>query len=224
MNEFCLVPPDAYHSVHKVNGNSKKLAIRFCCEKLPKELSSVFESFDNCISRVGREPYSFEDEKLYSLVLLLYQEIQQEHIFADEYIKSIMAQIYIRLVRCMEKATVAQQNNYQPDEKKQRICWIENYFELYFDKPITEDHMAKEMNLSKRQVSRVLRESFGSSFRQILIEKRLHRAAQLLLSTNLPIDKIAETVGYSSISGFYFSFSQKFGISAGEYRKKFFNI
>ena len=49
--------------------------------------------------------------------------------------------------------------------------------------------------------------------------RRLDQAKVLLRETEMPISKVAETVGYDNISYFSKLFRQKVGCQPGEYRK-----
>ena len=95
---------------------------------------------------------------------------------------------------------------------------IENFFESRLADQVTEQDLADYLNLSKRQTSRILTDVYHRSFRKILTDNRMWRAAQMLVTTALPVDQIAYKVGYTSVSGFYSAFEQKFGVSAGRYR------
>jgi AraC-like DNA-binding protein len=64
-----------------------------------------------------------------------------------------------------------------------------------------------------------MRRIYGKSFRQVLTEERLNRAAQMLLSSDRSVEAIAAEVGYTSLSGFYSAFRAFFGTTAGQYRK-----
>ena len=81
--------------------------------------------------------------------------------------------------------------------------------------------MAREIGLSKRQLSRVLRQIYNMSFREKLVDTRLHHAAKLLTRTDIPIEKIGYMIGYNTPSGFYTAFKKRFGVSGGEYRCEF---
>ena len=93
------------------------------------------------------------------------------------------------------------------------------WFADNFAKQITEKDLAREISISQRQLSRVFADIYGMSFREKLIEVRLHRAAQLLEQTELNIDKIASAVGYRSFSGFHRAFVNFFGYTPFKYRK-----
>jgi AraC-like DNA-binding protein len=109
----------------------------------------------------------------------------------------------------------------QTDGVQDRKIKIEEYIFLHFPNQITEDDLAKEMHLSKRQLSRVIDKLFGKTFKQMLCDVRLNRAAQLLIESDASVDDIAYSVGYTSLSGFYTAFRGKFSLSAGQYRRAF---
>ena len=99
---------------------------------------------------------------------------------------------------------------------------IEEFFHLRHMDPVTEEDLAGALHISKRQLSRVLQQLYGSSFRKLLIDTRLSRAVQLLTTTELNAEEIASRVGYSSVSGFYDAFRKRYGISAGGYKQNLF--
>lgn len=43
----------------------------------------------------------------------------------------------------------------------------------------------------------------------------------LLATTDLPVETVAEQVGYRSLSGFFIAFRRRYGVGASEYRRKF---
>ena len=105
------------------------------------------------------------------------------------------------------------------DSKYSRYYRIEMWFAENLANQITEDDLAAEISLSSRQLSRVFSDIYGMSFKEKLIEIRLHRAAQLLEQTELNIDKVALAVGYLSFSGFHRAFVKFFCCTPFEYRK-----
>ena len=63
----------------------------------------------------------------------------------------------------------------------------------------------------------VLPEETGRTFSELLLEKRMERAAILLKGTTLPIEEIAAMLGYSNSSNFYKAFKRYYGFSPREY-------
>jgi AraC-like DNA-binding protein len=84
--------------------------------------------------------------------------------------------------------------------------------------------LAAQLNLSYSSFRRMFRAHTGFSPRQYALEISLRRASELLARTRLPINRVADELGFDSI--FYFSrlFKLKTGFSPSEYRKRHGNV
>ena len=71
---------------------------------------------------------------------------------------------------------------------------------------------------SKNHIVNIFREKYGATPIEYVNELRLKRASYLLETTVLPIDKIAELVGFKHYSHFYRLFLRRFGISPAKWR------
>lgn len=226
MGELCLIPFGVYHGTRPFGAYSKKLALRFGYSKRTdtSETGSLFALFD-AVMHTCKDVVIFSDAtELADTLDAFRKELLQPLAATEAYREILLNQFYLLLMRRMDVhcgQTFARQSANNRDDRAERQIRIEKYFHQYYSQAITEEHMAQLLCLSKRQVSRILRELYATSFRQILIEVRLNRAAQLLLSTDNSIEEIAESVGYTSLSGFYTAFRQKFGVTAGKYRTVF---
>lgn len=223
--EFCLLPPGTYHGNRPCSEHSKKLAFRFRYTKNGKldDETSLYQLFHAAMSSCCDPVFFAKEDDLMAVIDFLQQELNTEENPIKEYTEALLHQFYLLLMRKIYKYMSDSVDNPKSgvaNDKDLRRILIEDYFLNYYSENITEDHMAEQIRLSRRQLSRVLREIYGKSFRELLIEERLHHAAQLLIDTNMPIDKICDAVGYTSLSGFYSAFKLKFGTTAGKYRKK----
>jgi len=79
--------------------------------------------------------------------------------------------------------------------------------------------VAGRMFMSTRTLKRRLSQS-GVRYRQLLDEARLRRAAQLLGETGLPLDVIADSVGYSSGANLSRAFRRWTGVTPGSFREQ----
>lgn len=225
VGELCLVPPGIYHGTRPRTEHSKKLALRFRYFRLEEERGrtreSLYEIFHQAMLSYRKAERMKGDGELWTLFETLSRELFSPTVGSDEYVRVLLGQLFLLLIRRVSQGN--KELDLSPeipmDERESRQIRAEEYFQENFDQPITEEHMAKWFNLSKRQLSRVLQNIYGKSFRQLLIEERLNRAAQMLLTTDQSVEEIASAVGYTSLSGFYSAFRQKFGISVGQYRK-----
>ncbi|MCG8667781.1 MAG: AraC family transcriptional regulator [Pseudomonadales bacterium] len=78
--------------------------------------------------------------------------------------------------------------------------------------------LCEELNMSERTLRRKL-ENQGTPYQQILNETRQELAEFYLKSSNYPLSKIAERLGYSDPSNFGNAFKRWFGMSPSQYRK-----
>lgn len=101
-----------------------------------------------------------------------------------------------------------------------RTCIIDRYFQRNYAKQISEDDLAELLHISRRQLVRILKESYGKGFRERLLETRMEQASWLLKTTNEKMGEIAGEVGYSSEASFYRVFKGYFGLTPAEYREK----
>ncbi len=80
--------------------------------------------------------------------------------------------------------------------------------------------LATELNVSVYQLSRLIKQNTGSTFKELLQRKRLNKAVQLLSETKLSISDIIAYVGYDNASYFFRIFKERYGVSPREYRQK----
>lgn len=80
--------------------------------------------------------------------------------------------------------------------------------------------LAKELHVSLPYLSSAVHEATGRTFKELLLEKRLTKAASLLLETRLPVQDVISAVGYENTSYFYRVFRERFGCSPRDYRRQ----
>ena len=85
--------------------------------------------------------------------------------------------------------------------------------------PLTADNMAAACHMSRATFFRTFLRTMGKTPFEYLMEKRLSRAAQLLINTNLPLSTVAKECGFCD--EFYLSkcFKRTHGTTPSEYRK-----
>ena len=67
-------------------------------------------------------------------------------------------------------------------------------------------------------LSRFIKKKTGRTFKDLLVEKRLHQAEYLLVNTSIPVADIALSVGYENTSYFHRIFRDTYGMSPREWR------
>lgn len=101
----------------------------------------------------------------------------------------------------------------------ERIRILDDVFRGYH-REISQEIVAEKLKISVRQLNRIVRKHWGTTFKQKYIMSRMELATSLLerLDT-LSIDEIAQKLNFSSNQYFSNVFKKYHGISPNEYRK-----
>lgn len=214
---FCLIPPRVYHRTLGDDA-SRKLAIRFFCTRNLRSgriygaFLAAMEENTAPVLDLGVQP------ALHALTRQLCEELQQPRLASDACVQNLLSLLLIELFRRLCSSDASAIPAPLPRQVTDRRLSIEEYLNRNYTRPLTEEDLAAEVHLSKRQLNRVLQQLYGMSFRQLLIDIRLSRAAELLGNTDTPASEVAALVGYTSVSGFYEAFHKRYGIAPGSYK------
>jgi AraC-like DNA-binding protein/quercetin dioxygenase-like cupin family protein len=146
-------------------------------------------------------------------------EFEHEALGCFSNIQSLVTQIIINAVRHFSgekehEIPIPQKTLY---EKRRFI--IDSYFREYY-KPLSIEEVAKAMEVSTRQLDRIMKEYFSMSFIEMLTRRRIEHAKDYLLNTKLSLESISEAVGFSSAAHFSKIFKQYEQCTPSLYRKQ----
>ncbi|AZG47396.1 helix-turn-helix domain-containing protein [Gordonia insulae] len=91
----------------------------------------------------------------------------------------------------------------------------------HLDTDIAVDDLAERMHMSTRTFARRFVDEVGVSPHKWLTEQRVLHARRLLESTGLPVDVVAEQVGFASATLLRHHFNAAVGVSPTIYRRRF---
>jgi transcriptional regulator GlxA family with amidase domain len=89
------------------------------------------------------------------------------------------------------------------------------------EKRLSLSDLAARSHLSERTLTRRFREETGISPLQWLLQQRIDRARELLETTTLPMDRVAQHSGLGNADSLRQHFSRRLSISPGAYRAAF---
>lgn len=119
------------------------------------------------------------------------------------------------MVDMFMKLLAEQQAGQQLDH---RVRAVLHHIEEDLARVITVDNLAKVACLSPTQFKKIFKQSTGLSVLQYVTKQRMEKAKALLTHTDIPVQLIAERVGYADLSAFSRRFSLSFGLSPRELR------
>ena len=80
--------------------------------------------------------------------------------------------------------------------------------------------LAYKMHISPPYLSKSIKNYFGKTFKEMLVEERIKHAVELLTKTELPIGDIIRSVGYENHSYFHREFKRRTGVTPLTLRQK----
>lgn len=96
---------------------------------------------------------------------------------------------------------------------------ILSYIRNHYTENLTIENVAKELNISTRHLTRLLKDTFGTTFKSSLDSFRIAHVQDRLLNSRDSMEKIAESTGFSCASAMAGCFKKFTGRSLQEYRK-----
>ena len=93
---------------------------------------------------------------------------------------------------------------------------VSSYLDAHIDEAISLDAVAQAAFLSKYYLERKFKEETGASIYQMLLQKRMIRARNLMRE-GFPLMQVAMHCGFADYSGFYKAFRSAYGVSPREY-------
>ena len=105
--------------------------------------------------------------------------------------------------------------------RDERINRLMEYLRQHLHEQHDLDALAQKVMMSRRTLTRRFVKATGSSVAQWLIAERLHRSQALLETSPLPVERIAEQVGFLSPVTWRQHFKSRFGVSPAAWRKTF---
>jgi YesN/AraC family two-component response regulator len=97
---------------------------------------------------------------------------------------------------------------------------IKMFIENNADKKISLHHVADEVALSSKYLSRLFKEKVGTGFNEYRLKIKIDKAGDLLKMSDSTIESIAVQVGYKNAESFIRMFEKIKGLTPTQYREK----
>ena len=134
--------------------------------------------------------------------------------YRPQMMNALMSEFFILLLRRYEGTVRLPRSEdfYWKHEYSAILSYIQAHYAT-----VKLPELSERFHYSEKQIRRIVQNSTGMSFGQLLTRLRMERAAVLLKRGNIPIEKIAYAVGYTTLSGFYRTFSLYFHCTPKQY-------
>ncbi|HEV2782717.1 MAG TPA: helix-turn-helix domain-containing protein [Actinophytocola sp.] len=101
------------------------------------------------------------------------------------------------------------------------LAGLLDWMAAHLAEPLTVPRLATRAAMSPRTFARRFHAATGTTPHRWLLDQRLRRAEELLESTDLPVDQIADRAGFGSGDTLRHHFTDRRGVSPATYRRTF---
>ena len=193
-DRVAIIPSGSDH------GYSASEANRFLVADLPEALAPALE----------RLPFFVElDSALVHYVQFLHSQLVNGAVSSQTEHQMLLLLIQLLQERHGDKLNL-----------DRRVSAAKQFIDDNFRMKIIAAELATVSHLSIRQLSELFHTQIGMTPHQYLTELRMQESWRLLEQSDLNIQRIADSVGYSSLSSFSDRFSRHFGKSPSHFRRK----
>lgn len=199
-----MIRKDTMHTIFYRFLNSHNILSAFFLNSLYARKASEYILF-----------HTGSDAEIKSAFVWMYWEKVNKDRYYYECISATLSLCFFLIVR--NYADSAQTPAFDDKFDMQRYEIVRFIQENYRD--ITLPAVAEHFHYTPEYVSRVVKESTGLTYSEILYQFRMDRAEELLLNTNLTVATIAEEIGYETSEHFNRQFKKYSGVAPTAFRK-----
>lgn len=227
--DVCIISPNTPHSLSVFTDDCIVINLLVRASTFEKSFFDILKSsnilssfFSHALYSSVSESYLLftkqNDSLTINSILEMYHEFHSNLEFSDRMLTSMMSSFFIRLLRTDPQNIIVP--NPAGSHTDRNVIFILNYIFTNY-KTINLRELSIKFNYSERQVSRILKEYTGKTFVNIIHEIKLQKACELLTNSDMSINKIIETIGYSNTTYFYKIFKKYNEINPMDYRNKY---
>jgi AraC-like DNA-binding protein len=129
----------------------------------------------------------------------------------------------LMMLMLVEVARVSGQEN-EADNANVIAARAHTYVRLHYDQPISAGKVAEALGYNPDYIGRVYRKVYGCTLTEAIHQRRIHIACHHLLESDMTIEQIAQTCGYTDPDYFRRIFRRCTQTSPGTYRNMYARV
>ena len=215
--DLAIVPPRLAHCLY-TSDDAEVSAISFMCRaRSERDTSDLYRELSAFVKGEGVTVYRLQSE--------ISEKIREIVGEAESLtgIRPAIRVIDILLSLAGEHAESATDANsavvYDTGYDIQRMARLDQLIHRFYMHDLSAEYVANQLYISTRQLDRIARRRYGKSLHKVVMEKRIRSAAELLVGSDMTVERVGVAVGFTSAVGFYREFMRYFGTTPAEYRK-----
>jgi AraC-like DNA-binding protein len=213
--DLWLLTPADFHEIGPVpGGRLDKFNLIFTDKFLSDELRTLL--FENV---QGFTVASFGNEaarRIEADLAWILEEQQLEQLATELMVKATLERLLIGLIRASANRPAFSAALELVQESIQRAI---AYIHHHFREPLDLDMVAAEVGLSPSYFSTCFHKAVGVTFRQYILQLRLHLASSLFLAGKSSVTEVCFACGFNTLNYFEKTFRKEYEMSPREYIK-----
>jgi len=212
-----VIPPRMYHKELSSAAGTEKMTltveISAPVRAADRKFCDAFPSFDALSVYINGTLVEEELLKLRALAMTLKTDF-----ITREKMRALAHSFTVDLYELLSKDTPCD-TELSKDVTVTREYEIDTFLALNFMSNSSRDELAERLHVSPRQLHRIIRKSYGKTYREKLLEIRLEIALSFLRDTDKSIREISEELGYSNSASFAAFIKSSTGKTPSEIRR-----
>ncbi len=217
-----IVPPNTIHTTHSPNSSQRK---RILINLPPYYIEPFLKDDPNLLKRLHTPPFSITEQKRKKVENLLYAMLEEFNKASPRkiLIKSFLIQFLIELGEISQEHFKSNIPNCD-DPATKRMLDILDYINSNYYRKITLTTLSEAFFLNPSYISRSFRKKFNLTFSDYLRTVRIKEVCQLLETSSLKLEEIAEATGFNDSGDLCRTFKAIMQISPSKYKLSKRNI
>ena len=227
--DICIHAPGTVHCVRAFSEDVILLNILIRKSTFERAFFSLMEEecilsrfFRTAFYKTVEMPYLLfrteKDLQIRSLILDAMTEFESDNNYKRPLLNAMLSELMIRMFQGYEESIVVPSPRVNSGRHGDVVKILRYMQENY--RTVTMSELSERFNYSERQLQRIIFEASGLSFRDAIQTQKLTRAAELLRTTDLTVQLVAEQTGFQAVNNFRKLFSRQYQLTPAAYREK----
>jgi len=174
---------------------------------------------DRQLEHLSGAPFCLSVESI-ELCRSLNRELKEATPYYIDMVQAKLMQLMVDILRQANADELPDAEEGARTPKQALLIGIDQFFSPWPNALGSEADLARQLNISRHKLNRIIWQYYGMSFREKLRLAKMDYASWLLRSTDYPCHQVATLCGYSADTSFYRAFAAHFGIPPQSYRKE----
>ena len=219
--QVLMIPPGVYHYVRSASEDIDRMDLLI---ELNHGRRSKDPELDSFLQRLFLErPILLQQEALPELLRKIRKtamDRQQREFLRRERMKAMCVELVLLLGAAAESRSDPVITGFDSTQPGTDRYIMDQFFNHNYHGNSDMEDLAKALNISVRQTGRVLRKTYGKSFREKMNECRLAVALDLLRNTGKSMAEISEILGYGEPTNFSSFVKRQTGKTPAQIRRE----